>query len=376
VQDSFSIGRIAGIRIGVNWSWLIAFALIVWTLATGIFPSENPGLEDGTYVAMAIVAAVLFFLSLLLHELGHAFEARREGMEIEGVTLWLFGGVAKFKGMFPSAGAEFRIAVAGPLVSLVLGVGFSLLSWGVGMTPTVDGVVSWLGYINVALLVFNLLPALPLDGGRVLRSVLWYARGEFASATRIAAAIGRGMGYLMIGGGVALLIFLNAFSGAWLAFIGWFLLQAAGAEDRYLIARQALRGLRVRDLMVREPVTTRADVTLGEFMDDVVWTRRYTTYPVTDDGKAVGLLPFRRVAEVPRSEWDTRKVADCMIPRDDVTVVSEEDELIEAAGELTEAEASRALVLDGERLVGLLSVTDVARALEMRGVGRRRRPRV
>jgi Zn-dependent protease/CBS domain-containing protein len=376
VQDSFSIGRIAGIRIGVNWSWLIAFALIVWTLATGIFPSENPGLEDGTYVAMAIVAAVLFFLSLLLHELGHAFEARREGMEIEGVTLWLFGGVAKFKGMFPSAGAEFRIAVAGPLVSLVLGVGFALLSWGVGMTPTVDGVVSWLGYINVALLVFNLLPALPLDGGRVLRSVLWYARGEFASATRIAAAIGRGMGYLMIGGGVALLIFLNAFSGAWLAFIGWFLLQAAGAEDRYLIARQALRGLRVRDLMVREPVTTRADVTLGEFMDDVVWTRRYTTYPVTDDGKAVGLLPFRRVAEVPRSEWDTRKVADCMIPRDDVTVVSEEDELIEAAGELTVAEASRALVLDGERLVGLLSVTDVARALEMRGVGRRRRPRV
>ena len=376
MQDSFSIGRIAGIRIGVNWSWLIAFALIVWTLATGIFPSENPGLADGTYVAMAIVAAVLFFLSLLLHELGHAFEARREGMEIEGVTLWLFGGVAKFKGMFPSAGAEFRIAVAGPLVSLVLGVGFSLLSWGVGMTPTVDGVVSWLGYINVALLVFNLLPALPLDGGRVLRSVLWYARGEFASATRIAAAIGRGMGYLMIGGGVALLIFLNAFSGAWLAFIGWFLLQAAGAEDRYLIARQALRGLRVRDLMVREPVTTRADVTLGEFMDDVVWTRRYTTYPVTDDGKAVGLLPFRRVAEVPRSEWDARKVADCMIPRDDVTVVSEEDELIEAAGELTEAEASRALVLDGERLVGLLSVTDVARALEMRGVGRRRRPRV
>jgi Zn-dependent protease/predicted transcriptional regulator len=375
VQDSFSIGRIAGIRIGVNWSWLIAFALIVWTLATGIFPSENPVLEDVKYVAMAFVAAVLFFLSLLLHELGHAFEARREGMEIEGVTLWLFGGVAKFKGMFPSAGAEFRIAVAGPLVSLVLGVGFSLLSWGVGMTPTVDGVVSWLGYINVALLVFNLLPALPLDGGRVLRSVLWYARGEFASATRIAAAIGRGMGYLMIGGGVALLIFLNAFSGAWLAFIGWFLLQAAGAEDRYLIARQALRGLRVRDLMVREPVTTRADVTLGEFMDDVVWTRRYTTYPVTDDGKAVGLLPFRRVAEVPRSEWDTRKVADCMIPRDDVTVVSEEDELIEAAGELTEAEASRALVLDGERLVGLLSVTDVARALEMRGVGRRR-PRV
>jgi Zn-dependent protease/CBS domain-containing protein len=376
VQDSFRIGRIAGIGIGVNWSWLVAFALIVWTLATGIFPSENPGLGDGTYVGMALAAAVLFFGSLLLHELGHAFEARREGMEIEGITLWLFGGVAKFKGMFPSAGAEFRIAVAGPLVSLVLGLLFSLIAWRVDMDPAVDGVLFWLGYINLTLLVFNLLPALPLDGGRVLRSVLWYARGDFGSATRISAAIGRGIGYLMIGGGVALLIFLNAFSGAWIAFVGWFLLQAAAAEDRSLIARQALRGLRVRDLMVRDPVTTRADVTLGEFMDDIVWTRRHTTYPVTEDGRAVGLLPFRCVAEVPRGEWDSRTVADCMIPRDDVTVVSEDDELIDAAGDLAEAEVSRALVLDGERLVGLLSVTDVARALEMRGVGRRRPLRV
>jgi Zn-dependent protease len=372
VQDSFTIARIAGIRIGINWTWILVFALVVWTWATGIFPETNPGHSDSTYVAMAIVGAILFFASLLLHELGHAFQARREGMEIEGITLWLFGGVAKFRGMFPSAGAEFRIAIAGPLVSLLLGGLFVAAAVLAGFPGPADGVAAWLGYVNLSLLVFNLLPALPLDGGRMLRSALWYFRRDFAWATRISAMIGRGFGYLMIAGGVAALIFLNDYGGIWLAFIGWFLLQAAAAEDRYLMARQALGGLRVRDLMVRDPVTTRADVTLGEFMDDVVWARRYTTYPVTENGHAVGLLPFRCVAEVPRSEWDRRTVADCMIPRKEVPVVAEDDDLFDAAGELAENELNRALVLDGERLVGLLSVTDVARALEMGGYGRRR----
>src|SRR5919109_4174491 len=231
MRDSITLGRIAGVRFGVNWSWLVVFALIVWTWATGVFPDTNPGLSDATYVAMAIVAAVVFFASLVAHELGHALVARREGMEIEGITLWLFGGVARFKGMFPSAGAEFRIAIAGPLVSLAIGGGFALIAWGLGLPAARDGVVFWLGYINLSLLVFNLLPALPLDGGRVLRAALWSARDDFAWATRIAAGVGRGFGYLFIAGGIALLIFQGAYSGAWLAFLGWFLLMAAGAED-------------------------------------------------------------------------------------------------------------------------------------------------
>ena len=176
MTDSFTLGRIAGIRVGVNWSWLVVFALIVWTLSQSIFPRMNEGLSDVTYLTMAIVAALLFFISLLMHEYGHALVARREGMEIDGITLWLFGGVARFKGMFPSAGAEFRIAIAGPLVSLALGVLFVLFA---GLAPApeaVDGIAAWLGYINLSLLVFNLLPALPLDGGRVLRSALWAAR--------------------------------------------------------------------------------------------------------------------------------------------------------------------------------------------------------
>src|SRR5918999_3441085 len=193
---------------------------ILSSLASAVFPNQNDGLSDATYVAMAIVAALLFFASILLHELGHAIQARREGMEIEGITLWLFGGVAQFRGMFPSAGAEFRIAIAGPVVSLLLGLFFVAIAVVTKTAEAVDGVAAWLGYINLLLLVFNLLPALPLDGGRVLRAALWGARDSFEWATRVAANIGRGFGFLFIAGGIAMFIFADSFSGAWLAFIG------------------------------------------------------------------------------------------------------------------------------------------------------------
>ena len=371
MRDSLTLGRIAGIRFGVNWSWAIVFALIVWTLATGIFPSTNPGHDQGTYIAMAIVAALLFFTSLLMHEFGHALEAKREGVEIEGITLWLFGGVAKFRGMFPSAGAEFRIAIAGPLVSLALGAIFVLLAWKASLPEVADGVAAWLGYINLTLLVFNLLPALPLDGGRVLRSALWGASGNLGWATHVAALIGQGFGYLFVVGGVGFAIWQSAYSALWIAFIGWFLLQAAAAEDRTLLARQAHRGLQVRDLVVRDPVTTTPDVTLAEFMDDIAWTTRHATYPVTDNGHVVGLLPLRCVAEVPRSEWEARTVRDCMLPREKVPVVHEDDDLFDAAAEFSEGDLSRALVLDGDRFVGLISWSDVRRALELRRARRR-----
>jgi Zn-dependent protease/predicted transcriptional regulator len=372
MNSSFVLGRIAGIQIGINWSWLVVFVLIVWSLASAVFPSQNDGLSDGTYLAMAVVASVLFFGSLLAHELGHALQARREGMEIDGITLWLFGGVAKFRGMFPSAGAEFRIAIAGPLVSLAIGVLFVAAAVLLSLPAAVDGVAAWLGYINLFLLVFNLLPALPLDGGRVLRSALWAARDDFAWATRVSAAIGRGFGYLFIAGGIAMLVFADAFSGAWLAFIGWFLLGAASAEARHLAAREALAGLRVRDLMVRNPAVVPVDLRLGDFMDSIVSNRRYTTYPVVDDGRVVGLLPFRCVAEVPRGEWDERRVSDCMIPLERVPVLDPDEELVDALVDLSESDVNRGLVLDDGRLIGFLSITDLIRALELGGLRRRR----
>jgi len=176
--------------------------------------------------------------------------------------------------------------------------------------------------------------------------------------------MGRGFGYLLIAGGVALFVFEGTFSGAWLAFLGWFLLAAAGGEARYAAARQALDGLRVRDLMTPDPVTVTPDMTLGRFLDDVVWRQRFTTYPVVEDGRVLGLLPFRRVAEVSRAEWDSRSVRNCMLGLDKVPVLGPEEEAIHALEKVGSSPVNRALVLDGDRLVGLLSITDLARALE------------
>jgi Zn-dependent protease/CBS domain-containing protein len=377
VNATIQLGRIAGIRIGLNWSWLVVFALIVWSLAAAVFPSQNPGFSDGEYIALAVAAALLFFVSLLLHELGHALQARREGMEIEGINLWLFGGVAQFKGSFPGAGAEFRVAIAGPLVSLALGILFVGLAALAGLPNALDGVAAWLGYTNLILLAFNLLPALPLDGGRVLHAALWYLRGDLAWATRVASAAGRGFGFLFIALGLGMLIFQGTFSGAWLAFVGWFLLQAATAEARYIATEQALEGVRVRDLMIEEPITVRAEMSLGQFMDEVAWSQRYTTYPVMDGGRPIGLLAFRSVARVPRDEWDTRRVRDVMIGRDDVPLLAEDEPAIDALAELSESTINRGLIVDDGRLIGLLSITDLLRALEVRrpstrlGPGRR-----
>jgi Zn-dependent protease len=226
------LGRIAGIRIGVNWSWLVIFGLITWSLESTVFPDQDPHLTKTTYVVMGLVAAFLFIASLLLHELGHALVARREGIEIDGITLWLFGGVTRFKGTFGSPGSEFRIAIAGPLVSLALGglsVGVALL---VRDPVPVQGVAAWLGYSNLLLFVFNMLPASPLDGGRVLHALVWRTKHDYGRATRVATGSGRALGYLLIAGGVALLFTRDTSGGIWLALVGWFLVQAATAESR------------------------------------------------------------------------------------------------------------------------------------------------
>lgn len=365
LSGNISLGRIGGVEVRINWSWLVIFALIVWTLADGVFPSTNPGLSGNTHLAMAIVAALLFVVSILLHELGHAWEARREGLEVDGITLWLFGGVSQFKGGFPSAGAEFRIAIAGPLVSLVLGVVFVLIAIA-GLPSAVDGVAAWLGYINLALLVFNLIPALPLDGGRVLRAALWRSKGDLGWATRVGTDIGRIFGYLFIGLGLAMFIFQGSFSGAWLAFIGWFLLQAATAEARYIATEAALHGLRVRDLMVRDPVTVDGDLTVGQFMDEVARSRRFTTYPVVDGGRPIGLLAFGSVAALPRSEWDSRHVREAMLPLERVPLLTEDETAIDALTALSSPTSNRGLVVENGHLAGLLSITDLTRALELR----------
>jgi Zn-dependent protease len=363
LHASFTVGRVAGVEIGINWSWLVVVWLILWSLGSVVFPEEVPGLSDGAYAAMAVVATALFFASLLLHELGHAVVARREGMEIAGITLWLFGGVARFTGMFPSARAELRIALAGPAVSLVLGglfVGLSQLP----LPRAVDGVVAWLGWINLILLAFNMLPALPLDGGRVLRALLWQSSGDFTRATRAAGGLGRIFGYTMTGLGV-LLVFSGGLGGLWFVVLGLFLAGAAEAEASLATMRAALGGLQVRDAMVPQPERVPAEFSVTEFLDGPFAHSRHASYPVELGGGAFGLLSYRDVARVPLEDWHEVRVRDLAVPARAGVVVSPGDELGDALVELAEARDGRALVLDDGRLAGLLSITDVSRLLEV-----------
>ena len=365
MRSTYRLGRVAGIEIGLNWSVLGLLALLMWTLATGIFPETNPGLGDNAHFAMAVAASLGFFASILLHELGHALQARREGMQIDGITLWLFGGVARFAGMFPSAGAEFRIAAAGPAVSALLAGGFAGAALIPGVPSAVDGVSSWLGFINLALLVFNLIPALPLDGGRMLRAALWARSGDLTKATVRAAGTGRFLAIGLIGLGFLMIVLGDGVGGIWLAFIGWFVLQAAGAEARY-VQGSAAGMLRVGDMMTPDPVTTAPGATLEEVAALGRDGDPYDAYPVTEDGRVLGLLPLRALQEVPREDWPHRRVGEFTLGRPEAPVVTVDDTLASALAALQAAPVQSALVLDGESLAGLLRVIDIEDALRAR----------
>lgn len=365
LRPSIRLGRIAGIEIGANWTWLIVVALIVWSLAAQVFPAQNPGLGGVTYAAMGAAAGILFFGSLVMHELGHAVVARREGMEIDGVTLWVFGGVAWFKGMFPSAAAELRIAVAGPLVTALIAGLLIGISAVVSLPVTVDGVLSWVGEMNLILLVFNLIPALPLDGGRVLRAILWKVTADFVRATRIAGALGTGFGQIMVLGGIVLLCVAGAPGGLWLALLGWILVGAATAETQLATARQALAGLHVADAMTAHPITVAASATLAQFMQGLFAGRRHAAYPVLDDdGQPVGLLSFRSAARVPSADWDRVRIAEAATPIADSVVLEENAPLEEALLDLAGGDV-RALVVRDGALTGILATQDLARMIEL-----------
>jgi Zn-dependent protease len=369
MHASISLGRLAGVEVGVNWSWLIILGLISASLGFAIFPETNPGYGGGVYAAMAIAAAVLFFVSLLLHELGHAVVARREGMEIEGIVLWLFGGIAQFRGLFPSAGAELRIALAGPAVSLVIGVTLLGLALLLPLPGFLDGSVMWLGRINLILLAFNMLPALPLDGGRVFRALVWQRTGDFTRATSIAGGVGRAFGQIMIGFGVLMVLLLGALGGLWFALLGWFLMAAAQAEIRFATIGSALRSMSVGDAMASDPVTVPAGQTLADFGEGTFTRSRHAAYPVVDGDALVGLLGFRDLTRISPASWGEETIDRHMRRLDNALVMAPDDDLGTAAMELSQDDLGRALVVEDGRLAGLLSMTDVSRLIELRSRG-------
>lgn len=364
LHASASLGRIAGVEIGIHWSWLVVVGLLSWSLGAVVFPDEAPGLDGAVYGAMAAVATLLFFVSLLLHELGHAVVARREEMEIEGITLWLFGGVARFKGMFPSGATELRTAIAGPAVSLLLGLCFVGAAAVLQLPDSVDAVVRWLGHVNLILVAFNMLPALPLDGGRVLRALLWMRSGDLLRATRAAGGLGRAFGNGLVAFGLFAVI-AGAPGGLWFAAIGFFVAAAARAELSFATMRTALAGLRVRDAMVTAPDAVPADMTVAAFLKGPFRHTRHAAYPVEGDGGIVGLLSYRAAGDVPPRDWDDVRVGEIIPPAEETLTFEPADELAEALVELGDDRSGRGLVSEAGKFAGLLSITDVSRLLEI-----------
>jgi PDZ domain-containing secreted protein/Zn-dependent protease len=378
MTSSFTFMRIRGIEIGAHWSWLFVFVLVVYSLTTGVFPDSYPNLSDEAYVAMGITAASLFFVSILLHELGHAFTALNEGMKMEGITLWLFGGVARFSGMFPSPTAEFRVAIAGPLVTLAIGIVLWLSGWALdslGGPDALTGVVSYLAQINLIVLVFNLVPAMPLDGGRVLRSWLWRRQRSFSAATLSAARAGK-----LFGGALVLVGVLNLFGGGstgglWLVFLGWFLVQAAQAEVQYALVRQTLGERSLGDLMTPDPEVVSADLSIAEFLDRNLSIRAHSSYPVMDGDRVVGLVSLRQGGAVPAEERGTRTVRDEMTPLEEIPTGRPDEQIVDRFDDL-QSPPRRLLVLRDGGLAGIVSVTDALGAIERGQIGTTGEPAV
>ena len=356
------IAKISGIEIGINWTWLGIFALIVWSLAANAFPAAAPNRPWGVYLAMGLAAAVAFFASLLLHELGHALQARREGVQIDGITLWLFGGVARFAGQFPSAGAEFRIAIAGPVVTAVLAVLFAAAAAGWPQPGAVASVFAWLAYINAALLFFNLIPAFPLDGGRVLRAALWARTGDLITATHRAARVSRMLAFALVALGI-IEVAGGQLGGLWLALIGWFVLEAGRAEEQQTATHRILHDISVGALMTTGPVTVELHDSLAQVAGKLAGTARHTAYPVVDDGEVCGLFRLQAFAEIDPAHWTGVTVAETLRSRDQLPVFTPQMDAEDAAAELAAAEAGRGIVMDRGVLVGVLSMTDLVRAL-------------
>lgn len=363
----FRVGRVAGVPIRVNWSVLVIFALIAFGLAAGNFPAAYPGYPRWAYVFAGLGAAVVFLAGLLAHELSHAIVATRNGLQVEQITLWMLGGVAELRGEARDPGAEVRIAGVGPLVSLLLGVAFGAIATGIwlgGGTGLVRGVFVWLAVINLALAVFNVLPAAPLDGGRLLRAVLWKRLGDRTRAANIAVQAGRVLGAALIVFGLLELLVGRGVGGLWLALLGWFMLGAAGAEGRQTRTLSALAGIRVGDIMSTRPQTVPPGTSVAEFVDHHLMRFRHTAFPLTDNGSPVGLVTLDRVRQVPLERRGTTRLSEVACPADQLTLTTPQERVNELLPRLNECAEGRALVIEEDHLVGIVSPSDISRAVE------------
>lgn len=368
MSESLRLGTIFGIRVGINWSVLVIFTLLLVGLSAGNLPTLSPDRSPLAYALAGTAAAIVFFLSLLAHELAHAIVAQREGIEVEGITLWLFGGVARLTGEATTPSADLRIAGVGPLVSLLLGAIFGALAtaaaWA-GADTLLIGVLVWLGLINVVLAVFNLVPAAPLDGGRILRALLWWRSGDRTRAAVSASRAGRGFGFLLVVIGIGSVLFLPGAGLLWFALIGWFIATAARAEEHQARLQHSLQGLSVADVMTHDPLTVPPDLPVARLLDEFVLRHRHSAYPVVDVwGRPLGLVTLDRIRSLKADRRADIPVSVIAAGTDESAVAEPGERLVDVLPRLSQGDRRILVVRDGF-LVGLVTATDVTRILEI-----------
>jgi Zn-dependent protease len=370
-RGGLSLFQVAGTEIWLDYSWLVVFALVLVSLSAGYFPQAVPDQTAAGYWLAGLVGTLLFFASILIHELSHAVMARLSGIPVPAITLFLFGGVSQMQEEANKPGTEFRIAVVGPLTSFVLaglffGIGRILPAGAPTLTSTV---VQYLAFINAALGVFNLLPGFPLDGGRVLRAALWWRTGSLRRATRTAADAGKGLAVgLMILGGLQILLAGALVGGLWLVFIGMFLRGMAEAGYQNLILLQALEDATVADVATPNLVTVPPTLSIRELVDDYLLAHGHRAFPVVEGSRVRGLVSVSEVKGVPPEKRGEVTVRDCMIPLTDEIRVEPDLALTEAMKRLSRAPGRRLLVMRGDELVGMLTRSGLARFVEIRHV--------
>ena len=366
---AFSLGRIFGIQFRIHYSWFIIFVLITGSLSWQYFPYTYPEWSAPTYWLTGIATSLLFFASVVAHELAHSLVARANDIPVKSITLFLFGGVAHMTREASRHGAELRMALAGPVASLVIGglfFGLHLLLQSVN--EPVAALTFWLARINVVLALFNLIPGFPLDGGRVFRSLLWRFSGNYQRATRIAFEVGRGVGYLFVAGGV-ILMFLsreNWFNGLWLAFIGIFLTYMATASYRQTQWQAALMGVKVADVMTTTCPVISPYVTISRVVQDYIFVGGHQCFMVTDGGELQGILTLRNIKSVDQKTWDTTAVSDVMTPAERLKVVRMDEEVLSVIEQMEEYGISQMPVESEGRVIGLVTRDDVLRLLYTR----------
>ncbi len=366
MKHSWTIGKIFGIEIRVDSSWLVIFFLITWFLAATYFPRQFPGWNSGLYWIIGIMTSLLFFASVLVHELAHSLVAIKQGEKVRSITLFLLGGVAQITEEPKKPWREFFMALIGPVSSLVLAILFFILSLFLrGVSEPLRASASYLALINAALAVFNIMPGFPMDGGRVLRSIIWNITGNLRKATRVASRVGQGFAFFLIFIGILQILQRNFF-GLWLIFVGWFLHSAAVTGYQQVMVEAVLKGVSAEDLMTRDFETVSVDLPVESLVEDYILRKKERAFLVSDNGGLKGIVCLEDVKTVPRTNWATTKVGEIMTPKDKLEVVAPDADGSQVLSRITGKNVHQVPVMVGEKIAGIICRTDLLRFIQLR----------